>query len=95
MRRRVKIFVGRCFNDASTEPLRAVTRGLAVVRVTYSHQVTYSGTQRKPVQYDHFIRMGQDINLVIIIGNIDFVNVNSEYCPWKNADTLYFLSIYL
>ena len=28
MRRRVKIFVGRCFNDASTEPLRAVTRGL-------------------------------------------------------------------
>ena len=28
VRRRVKIFVGRCFNDASTEPLRAVTRGL-------------------------------------------------------------------
>ena len=65
MRRRVKIFVGRCFNDASTEPLRAVTRGLAVVRVTYSHQVTYSGTQRKPVQYDDWV--GQDINIVIMV----------------------------
>ena len=65
MRPRVKIFVGRCFNDASTEPLRAVTRGLAVVRVTYSHQVTYSGTQRK--QYAHSIRIGQDIDLVIMV----------------------------
>ena len=45
------------------------------------------------MQYDDWV--GQDINLVIMVWNIDFENANSEYCPWKNADTLYFVSIYL
>ena len=67
MRRRVKIFVGRCFNDASTEPLRAVTRGLAVVRVTYSHQVTYLQwhAEKTGAQYDDWV--GQYIKLVIMV----------------------------